>query len=104
MLALADLIVWLDVQMRVAPLRKIPHHLKRGLTAGYPHAGMRNQLEHTHFLCRYYMSSGGEAAISPHDDKLVTRAATAGALEPFARKVVRCQTRDEVDNLCHRIE
>ena len=104
LLALADLIVWLDVPMRVALFRKIPHHLKRSLTAGYPHAGMRNQLEHTHFLWRYYMSSGGEAAISPHDDKLVTRAATARALEPFAHKVVRCQTTDEIDTFQYPIE
>ena len=104
MLAFADLIFWLDAPMRVALLRKIPHHLKRSLTAGYPHAGMRNQLEHTHFLWRYYMSSGGEVAASSHDDRLVTRAGAARALEPFAHKVVRCQTTDEIDTLCHSIE
>ena len=104
LLASADLIVWLDVPMRVALFRKIPHHLKRSLTAGYPHAGMRNQLEHTYFLWRYYMNSSGKAEGPPHDDRLVTRAATGRALDLFARKVVRCQTTDEVDNLCHRIE
>ena len=103
LLALADLIVWLNVPMHVALFRKIPHHLKRSLTAGYPHAGMRNQLEHTYFLWQYYMNSGGEAAVSPQDDRLVTRAATARALEPFAHKVVRCQSTDEIDTLQYSI-
>ena len=104
LLALADLIVWLDVPIRVALLRKIPHHLKRSLTAGYPHAGMHNQLAHTLFIWKYYMNSSGEAAASPNDDRLVTRAATARALEPPKDKVVRCQTTDEIDVLCNLIE
>ena len=104
LLALADLIVWLDVPIRVALFRKIPHHLKRSLTAGYPHAGMRNQLEHTYFLWRYYMSSGSEATVSPNDDRLVTRAATARTLESFAHKVVRCRTTDEIDSLQYPID
>ena len=103
LLRLADLIAWLNVPMRVALFRKIPHHLKRSLTAGYPHAGMQNQLEHTYFLWQYYMNSGGEAAVSPQDDRLVTRAATARALEPFAHKVIRCQTTDEIDTLLYSI-
>ena len=104
LLAFADFIVWLDAPMGVALLRKFPHHLKRSLTAGYPHAGMRNQMEHTYFLWHYYTSSGDEAAVSPHDDRLVTRAATARALQPFAYKVVRCQTTDEIDSLHNHIE
>ena len=99
LLALADLIVWLDVPMRIALFRKIPHHLKRSLAGGYPHAGMRNQLEHTYFFWRYYMSLDGEVAVSPHDDKLVNRAATARALKPYTNKVVRYQTTDEIDAL-----
>ena len=104
LLALADLIVWIDPPMRVALLRKVPHHLKRSLTAGYPHAGMRNQLEHTYFLWCYYMNSGSEAEGPFHDDRLVTRAATARALEPFAHKVVRCKSTDEIDTLQYPIE
>ena len=104
LLALADLIVWLDIPVRVALVRKFPHHLKRSLTGGYPHAGMRNQLGHTRLVLRYYLSQDVEAAVSPHDDRLVTRVATVGALKPFARKVVQCQTTGEIDSLCHRIE
>ncbi len=48
----ADLIVWLDIPLRVAILRKFPHHLKRSLTGGYPHAGMRNQMHHLRFIWR----------------------------------------------------
>ena len=90
LMALADLIVWLDLPMRVALLRKIPHHLKRSLRGGYPHVGMRNQLEHTLFVWRYYMSPTDEAAVSPQDDRMVTRAATApcaGAINKQGRSI-----------------
>ena len=39
----ADLVVWLDLPMRVAFARKLPHHLKRTLARGYPYAGRRGR-------------------------------------------------------------
>ncbi len=104
MLTLSDLIVWLDVPMRVALFRKIPHHLKRSLTGRYPHAGMRNQVDHTLFVWRYYMNESGEEPAVRRDDRLVNRSATAQSLEPFTFKVVRCHTTDDVDVLFGRID
>ena len=60
LLTLADLIVWLDIPMRVALLRKIPHHLKRSLSGGYPHAGIRNPVDQTLFVWKYYMTLPAE--------------------------------------------
>ncbi len=54
----ADVIVWLDLPMWVALARKLPHHLRRTLMGGYPHAGMRNQLDHTRFMGSYHREWG----------------------------------------------
>ena len=106
LLTLSDLIVWLDVPMRVALFRKIPHHLQRSLsslTGRYPHAGMRNQVDHTLFVWRYYMNESGEEPAVRRDDRLVNRSPTAQSLEPFTAKVVRFHTTDDVDVLFGRI-
>ena len=68
----ADLIVWLDIPLLVALWRKIPHHLRRGLTGGYPHAGMRNQVDHNLFVWRYYRRTADLAPGFDDDDTAVT--------------------------------
>ena len=95
----ADVIVWLDLPMHVAMLRKFPHHLKRTLMGGYPHAGMRNQIDHTLFMWSYYRSQDSVGAAPPAEGRNLTRRATIEALAPFKEKVVRCQTRASVDAL-----
>ena len=100
----ADLIIWLDVPLRVALFRKIPHHLRRSLSGEYPHAGMRNQIDHTLFVWRYYTGLADVRPATPDNDRAVTRAATAQALAPFTAKVVRCQTMHEVDVLTTQLE
>lgn len=99
LLTLADLIVWLDLPPYAALFRKLPHHLQRTLTGGYPHAGMRNQIAHTLFAWNYYMKPGGAMPYSSDEDRRVTRSATSQVLEPFARKVVRCRTTADVNSL-----
>ena len=99
LLTLADLIVWLDPPLHAALFRKFPHHLRRTLTGGYPHAGMRNQIAHALFAWNYYMSPGAAKPGSSDEDGRVTRSATSQVLEPFARKVVRCRTTADVNSL-----
>ena len=95
----ADVIIWLDLPMRVALARKLPHHLRRTLTGGYPHAGMRNQLHHTRFMWRYYRSRAAADPAAGDDDTTTTRAATAQALTPFSDKVVLCRQSADVNAL-----
>ncbi len=95
----ADVIIWLDLPMWVALTRKAPHHLRRTLAGGYPHAGMRNQLDHMRFMWRYYRSRAVADPTSEDDDKMTTRAATARVLMPLSAKVVRCQRASEVNAL-----
>ena len=95
----ADVVIWLDLPMWVALTRKVPHHLRRTLAGGYPHAGMRNQLDHMRFMWRYYRSRAVADPTSEDDDKMTTRAATARVLMPLSAKVVRCQRASEVNAL-----
>ena len=99
LLAHADVIIWLDLPMRVALARKLPHHLRRTLTGGYPHAGMRNQLDHARFMWKYYRSGAVADPAAVDDDTTTTRAATAEALTPFSDKVVLCRHPAEVEAL-----
>ena len=95
----ADVIIWLDLPMWLAFARKLPHHVRRTLTGGYPHAGMQNQLDHTRFMLKYYRGGAVPTPASGDDDRMTTRAATARALAPFSEKVVRCQKTKEVQAL-----
>ena len=99
LLTLADLIVWLDLPLHVALFRKFTHHLKRTLTGGYPHAGMRNQIAHALFAWNYYMNPGGAMPGSSGEDRRLTRSATSQILAPFKAKVVRCRTTADVNSL-----
>ena len=91
----ADVVIWLDLPMWVALTRKVPHHLRRTLAGGYPHAGMRNQLDHMRFMWRYYRSRAVADPTSEDDDKMTTRAETARVLTPLSAKVVRFQRTNE---------
>lgn len=95
----ADVIIWLDLPMRVALARKLPHHLRRTLRGRYPHAGMRNQLDHTRFMWRYYRSGAAADLAAGDDDTTITRAATAQALTTFSDKVVVCRRPADVNAL-----
>ncbi len=95
----ADVIIGLDLPMWLAFTRKAPHHIRRTVRGGYPHAGVRNQLDHMRFMWRYYRSRAVADPTSEDDDKMTTRVATARVLTPLSARVVRCQKTSEVKAL-----
>jgi len=94
----ADAIVWLDLPFRVTAWRICLRHVKAELVRNNQHPGWRKLGRFLWSVWRYHASN----SIQPQaldDDAMVTREATAIALQPFGMKVLMCRRRAEVRSL-----
>ncbi len=96
----SDVILWLDVPWRVAAYRIIRRHLRESLAGTNRHPGVLRLLRFLRIARRYYRSSSFRP-IELDNDGNNSRAATSEHLEPFAGKVIRCASADDLKKFMH---
>jgi adenylate kinase family enzyme len=96
----SDVILWLDVPWRVAAYRIIRRHLKESLAGTNRHPGVFRLFRFLRIARRYY-SRSSLRPVELDNDGNNSRAATSGHLEPFAGKVIRCASADDLKKFMH---
>lgn len=86
----ADVIVWLDLPLRILAWRIPLRHLKAELAGTNRHPGWRQMWRLVRMTYRYHRASGVAVPRAPDDDAAISRQATRDALQPYMAKVVQC--------------
>lgn len=93
-LARADLIVWLDLPMRVTIPRILRRHVVLSVRRKNPHKGLKLLAQFVRNQPAYFRSPAKEPT-GPMDWDAVTRASTEQALAPHMDRVVHITTASE---------
>lgn len=95
LLGRCDVVVWLDLPLRIARRRILIRHFWLSLLGSNRHRGLRLLYRFVRDLPGYYTQPAREPTAVDDFDAL-SRALTASLLEPYADKVVRLSTPAEV--------
>lgn len=87
----ADLVIWLDLPMRVCVRRIATRHVRLSIKGENRHPGVRNLIRFLSSQRRYYKEAAREPT-GPTDWDALTRAATANLFSPRITRVVHLRT------------
>jgi adenylate kinase family enzyme len=99
----ADVIVWLDLPLRITEWRIARRHIQLSLAGTNPHAGTLNLLR---FMWGVYQGNKTKTPLipkAPDDDFAITRIATQQILTGYTDKLVHCRSPRDVKRLLAHI-
>jgi adenylate kinase family enzyme len=95
----ADRIIWLDLPWYIALYRIVRRYVLASRRGANQYRGLRRLLRFLRWSAAYYRPMSPAQIDALSEESLHSRAATARHLRPYARKLTRCRTLAEVNDL-----